>query len=439
MKNQKTGKNTYGDLVAMLMIANTVDWEFLHDYLEQYPYNFFTGFEGSKPFRHIQDATAAPRVSEQQNDSTSGFTELLSGEFRFASGTETPPRTEEVDPLETPLSREKLHGTYDPLLGESPVHLEVLKNIDMFAKSSKAVLISGETGTGKELVARALHAQSPRAKHPIVTVNCAGFVEHLMESELFGHEKGAFTGADRQHIGLFETASGGTLFLDEITELPMSLQPKLLRALQENKIRRVGGTAEIPVAVRVLAATNVDLAEAVETGRFRRDLYERLKSLHIQLPALRERREDIPALTAHFLIKENNRSNQKVKDINPEVLSLFDVYNWPGNIRELEGVIGRAVLLAGGTDILPQHLPKDLRSAEAHPLPSADATASYSADSNAPGYPVLPFPIGTTLKEIEKSVILATLAREDGNKSKTAAVLGISRGTLRAKLRAYNE
>ena len=435
MKNQKTGKNTYGDLVAMLTLTNAVNWEFLHDFFKQYPCNFFTGFDGIELFRQIQDATAAPRVSEQQNDSTSGFTELLFGDFRFARGTEIPPRAEEVKPQETPLSRGKLHGNYDALLGESPAHLEVLKNIDIFAKSSKAVLISGETGTGKELVAYALHAQSSCAAHAWVVVNCAGIAEHLVESELFGHEKGAFTDADRQHIGLFETASGGTLFLDEIAELPMSLQPKLLRALQENKIRRVGGTAEIPVAVRVLAATNADLVEAVETGRFRRDLYERLKPLHIQLPALRERREDIPALTAHFLAKENSRSDQKVADINPEVLSLFDAYSWPGNIRELEGIISRAVLLACGTDILPQHLPEDL----AHPLPSADATAAYSTDSNAPECPVLPFPIGTTLKEMEKSIILATLAREDGNKSKTAAVLGISRGTLRTKLHAYNE
>ena len=332
-----------------------------------------------------------------------------------------------------------MHGNYDDIIGESIVHLEVLKSVDIFAKSAKVVLISGETGTGKELVARALHAQSPRAKHPMVTVNCAEFVENLLENELFGHEPSAFTGADRQHIGLFETASGGTLFLDEIGELPLVLQPKLSRVLQENEIRRVGGTAQIPVSVRVLAATNIDLIEAVAAGKFRRDLYERLKPLHIQLPALRERREDIPALAKHFLTKENNRSNQKVKDINPEVLSLFDAYSWPGNIRELEGIISRAVLLAGGTDILPQHLPKDLRSPQTHPLPSADATAAYSADSNAPGCPVLHFPTGTTLKEIEKSAILATLAREDGNKSKTAAVLGISRGTLRAKLRAYNE
>ena len=334
------------------------------------------------------------------------------------------------------LSREKLHGNYDDIIGESTVHLEVLKSIDKFAKSAKVVLISGETGTGKELVARALHAENPYAMHRMVIVNCAGIAESLTENELFGHEKGAFTGADQQHIGLFETASGSTLFLDEIGELPMRLQPKLLRVLQEYEIRRMGGTAQIPVSVRVLAATNIDLREAVAAGKFRRDLYERLKPLHIQLPALRGRREDIPALAKHFLTKENNASSRKVVNINIEVLSLFDAYSWPGNIRELEGIIGCAVLLAEGVDILPHHLPLDVRTPQAHASPSADVTAA--ANPNAVEYLVLPFPMGTTLKEIEKSAILTTLARENGNRSKTAKSLGIDRRTLHNKLRDYN-
>jgi transcriptional regulator with GAF, ATPase, and Fis domain len=348
----------------------------------------------------------------------------------------TAPRAEEVAPSKMLLSREKLHGNYNDLIGESTVHLKVLKSIDMFAKSDKVVLISGETGTGKELVARALHAESPYATHPMVVVNCAGIAENLIESELFGHEKGAFTGADSQHIGLFETASESTLFLDEIGELPRPLQPKLLRVLQENEIRRMGGTKQIPVSVRVLTATNIDLTEAVEAGRFRRDLYERVKSLHIQLPALRERQEDIPALAIYFLTKENNASNRKVANINPEVLSLFDAYSWPGNIRELEGIIGRAVLLAEEDEILPHHLPPDLQNPQAHALPLADATAA--ANPNAAECFLLSFPMGTTLQEIEKSAILATLARENGNRSKTAAALGISRVTLNAKLCTYS-
>jgi len=335
------------------------------------------------------------------------------------------------------LSREKLHGNYGDLIGESPVHLKVLKRIDTFAKSSKTVLISGETGTGKERVAHALHAESPYAMHPMVIVNCAEIAEGLSESELFGHGKGAFTGADQQHIGLFETASGSTLFLDEIGELPQRLQPKLLRVLQENEIRRIGGTKQIPVKGRVLAATNIDLREAVAAGRFRRDIYERLKPLHIRLPALRERREDIPLLAKHFLKKENSLSNRKIEDINPEVLSLFDAYSWPGNIRELEGVIGRAVLLAEEDEILPHHLPQDVRTPQATPLPLADATDAANPDTAE--CLVLPFPMSTTLKEIEKLAILTTLARENGNKSKTAAVLGISRVTLDIKLRTYSD
>ena len=337
------------------------------------------------------------------------------------------------------LSREKSHGNYDHIIGESPAHLKVLKRIDTFAKSDKIVFISGETGTGKELVARALHAESPYATHPIVVVNCAGIAENLIESELFGHEKGAFTSADQQHIGLFETASGGTLFLDEIGELPKPLQPKLLRVLQENEIRRMGGTKQIQVKVRVLAATNINLIEAVAADRFRRDLYERLKPLHIQLPALRERREDIPLLAKHFLKKEANGCSQQITDINPEVLSLFDAYSWPGNIRELEGVIGRAVLLAEGDEILPDHLPQDVRTPQADPLPLVDATAAANPNTGERFVLCFPcFPMGTTLEEVEKSAILTTLAREDGNKSKTAKTLGIHRRTLHKKLRDYN-
>ena len=403
----------------MITIDDAADGGCLRDFLEQQDYTFFTASEESESCCHIQDAMLRLQGSAQENDNTPNATEEL-------------PKTGEVIPQESSPSRADFHGHYDDILGESAVHLEVLGYIERFAKSSQTVLISGETGTGKELVATALHAQSHRAEHAMVVVNCAGIVEHLIESEFFGHEKGAFTGADEQHIGIFETASGGTLFLDEIGELPMPVQPTLLRVLQEGEIRRVGGTQQIPIDVRVIAATNSDLAEAVEAGRFRRDLYERLKPLHISLPALRQRREDIPTLAIHFLTKALTDSTQKIEDISPEILSLFHDYAWPGNIRELEGIIDRAVLLTKDGLILPHHLPETLRKSHAPPLdPALERSTDFVPST-------LPFPIGTTLKEIEKSAILETLAREDGNRSKTAAVLGISRPTLRARLHAYN-
>ena len=219
MRNPKTGENTHEDQIYVLTTNNVTNRERLRDFLEKHGYNFFAASEGSEPFRQIQDTMVVSQVSSQQNDSAHGFRE------------KSLPRSEEIASSGMLLSREQLHGNYDDIIGESAVHLEVLKSIDRFAKSSKIVLISGGTGTGKELVARALHAESLYAKHPIVVVNCAGIAEALLQSELFGHEKGAFTGADSQHIGLFETASGGTLFLDEIGELPMPLQPKLLRVL----------------------------------------------------------------------------------------------------------------------------------------------------------------------------------------------------------------
>ena len=419
MKNQ-IGTKDCGNQVYVITINDAADGECLRDFLEQQAYTFFTVSEENELFRHILDTMLRSQGSTQENDNA-------------PNATEESPKTEAVIPQEPPLSRADFHGHYDDILGESAVHLEVLEYIEGFAKSSQTVLISGETGTGKELVATALHAQSHRAEHPMVVVNCAGIVDHLIESEFFGHEKGAFTGADDQHIGIFETASGGTLFLDEIGELPMPLQPTLLRVLQEGEIRRVGGTEQIPIDVRVIAATNSDLAEAVEAGRFRRDLYERLKPLHISLPALRQRRGDIRALAIHFLAKAFIDSTQKIEDLSPEILSLFHDYAWPGNIRELEGVIGRAVLLAKGAPILPHHLPETLRTSQP---PALDPALEGSTDF-VPS--TLPFPIGTTLKEIEKSAILETLAREDGNQSKTAEVLGISRPTLRTKLRAGDE
>ena len=396
----------------------------LQNLLEQEGYEVSTASKGSEVLRQMLDA--AP-------DATVLALRIVAPHLdRVHDATEnSQEHTSKVSPLEIPLKREMLEGDYVDIIGESAELVKVLYRIERFAKSPTVVLISGETGTGKELVVDALHEQSNRSDKTILAVNCAGISEQLMESELFGYEKGAFTGAEVRHIGLFETAQGGTLFLDEIGELPMSLQPKLLRVLQEGKIRRVGGTAEIPVDVRVVAATNCDLAQAVKEDRFRSDLYQRLKPLHIFMPPLRQRREDIPALVEHFLKKHNQVQGQKRGSISPQALALLQGCDWPGNIRELEGSIVHALLFARGSTILPMHLPKELQGPPAHPVPLPEE------DSDREEVPTVSFPIGRTLKEIEQVYILETLAWMDEHRAKTASVLGINVQTLRSRLKNY--
>lgn len=304
--------------------------------------------------------------------------------------------------------------------------------IERFAKSPITVLISGETGTGKELVADALHEQSNRSKKKFLALNCAGIPEQLVDTELFGYEKGAFTGAEARHIGLFEAAQGGTLFLDEIGEFSKRLQSKLLRVLQEGKIRRVGGTAEISVDVRVVAATNCDLAQAVKEDRFREDLYQRLKPLHILMPPLRQRREDIPALVEHFLKKHYQVQGQKRDSISPQALALLQSYDWRGNIRELEGSIIYALRFARDSTILPMHLPKELQEDSAPPVPL------LKENSDGEEVPTVSFPLGWTLKEIEQVYTLETLKWMDEHRAKTASILDISERTLRDRLKNYN-
>ncbi len=396
----------------------------LQNLLEQEGYEVSTAPKGNEVLRQMLDAAPdatvlALQIAAQHLDRVHDATE------------NSQEHTSKVSPLEIPLKREMLEGDYVNIIGESAELVKVLYRIEMFAKSSTAVLISGETGTGKELVADALHEQSNRSDKTILAVNCAGISEQLMESELFGYEKGAFTGAEVRHIGLFETANGGTLFLDEIGELPMSLQPKLLRVLQEGKIRRVGGTAEIPVDVRVVAATNCDLAQAVQEDRFRSDLYQRLKPLHIFMPPLRQRREDIPALVEHFLKKHNQVQGQKRGSISPQALALLQGCDWPGNIRELEGSIVHALHFAREGTILPMHLSEELQRDPAHPVPLPEE------DSEREEVPTVSFRIGRTLKEIEQVYILETLAWMDEHRAKTASVLGINVQTLRSRLKNY--
>jgi len=306
---------------------------------------------------------------------------------------------------------------FEELVGESPGMREVYSMIDKVAKTKATVLIQGESGTGKELVARAIHFRSPRRERPFIKLNCAALPEDLLESELFGHEKGAFTGAVSRREGRFELADKGTLLLDEISETSSSFQTKLLRVLQEGEFERVGGTRTLKVDVRIIATTNRNLKKLVEEGKFRDDLYYRLNVLPIYLPPLRERREDIPLLTLHFLKKYSRRNGLRLKSISKECLQMLKEYYWPGNVRELENVIERMVVMNEKETLLPQ----DFAFLN---LSSQNLNLSFSEN--------------LTLEEMEKKLIIETLRRTGGNRTKTAKILNISVRTIRNKLKKYN-
>ena len=297
------------------------------------------------------------------------------------------------------------------LIGASPAMKEVLSLVRRVAPTPWTVLIRGETGTGKELVAQLIHLLSAAKDGPLAEVNCGAIPENLFESELFGHEKGAFTGASTSRRGRFEEADGGSLFLDEIGELPLPLQPKLLRALQENRIRRVGGEKEITVSTRVIAATNRDLGEEVALGRFREDLYYRLKVLDIELPPLRQRRQDIAELIDFFL----ERYSLRPTTIDPDAMATLVRYDYPGNIRELEHLIQRTVTLARGTVIRPEDLPPEL------------SQARETAGGN----------LAEQLESVEKKMILNALEKADGIQTRAAEELGISERVLRYKMKKH--
>ena len=319
--------------------------------------------------------------------------------------------------------RNELEKTYsfNGIIAKSPKMQEVFTSIQRAAESNITVLIQGESGTGKELVAKSIHFNSPRRAGPFVTVNCASIPETLIESELFGHERGAFTGATTQRIGQFERAHGGTIFLDEIGDMQLSLQAKLLRVLQERELQRVGGTRMIPIDVRIVAATNQDLTAAVGAGAFREDLFYRLAAFPIQIPPLRERREDIPLLARHFLKKYTENSNKSISDICPSALQLLIWHDFPGNVRELENIIERAVLLET-TDILQA----SNLSSSILPISTSQAVPPHLASTA-----ILP------LVEVEKQVLAHALETMDNNVSKAAQALGINRWTLHRKLKAY--
>ncbi len=307
-------------------------------------------------------------------------------------------------------------GAFGRMIGASPGMRKVYRVIEQAAPTSASVLISGESGTGKELVAQTIHQLSPRANAPFVAINCAAIPETLLESEIFGHEKGAFTGAADRRQGCFELADRGTIFLDEIAEMTPATQVKLLRVLQERSFRRLGGRQEQKVDVRVIAATNADPDEAVKKGKLREDLYYRLNVFGITLPPLRERKEDLPLLTQFFLSEFNQRNGKSIAALNNEAMRILEGYAWPGNVRELRNVIERATILADGQFIEPRHLPAALVQAGETARPS------------------LQLPPGTTVEEAERRLIQMTLEHTRDNKTRAAEILGISLKTLHNKL-----
>jgi two-component system response regulator HydG len=307
------------------------------------------------------------------------------------------------------------------IIGRSRVMLELLETVSLVAPTEATVLITGESGTGKELIARAIHANSPRRQKPYIQINCAAITETLLESELFGHEKGAFTGADRRREGRFRLAHGGSMFLDEVSEMSVAMQAKLLRVLQEKEIQRVGGDEVLKVDVRVMAATNRDLKKEIEAGGFREDLYYRLNVVTLAVPALRERREDIPLLVQHFLETFVEKNRKQIKGFTPQSMDRLVRYDWPGNVRELMNAVERGVILCRGEYIAEKDFPLSVSEAEVS-----------ESDLAREGLPAdLP------LEEVEKVTILNTLESAGGNKSEAARRLGITRRTLHKKLKKY--
>jgi two-component system NtrC family response regulator len=320
--------------------------------------------------------------------------------------------------------REKLAGgpSFSGIVGATGAMQELLSTVARVAPTEATILLTGESGTGKELIARAVHGASRRAEGPFVPVHCAALAETLLESELFGHERGAFTGADRQRIGRFESAAGGTVFLDEIAEIPPQVQVKLLRVIQERRIERVGGNRPVTLDVRLVAATNRDLGEEIRAGRFREDLYYRLAVVSLHVPSLRQRREDIPALADHFLRKHAGEGGQIVEGISREARDILFRYDWPGNVRELDNVVQRAVVLARGRTLTSDDLPPAIRAAAEESGVLARSEGSLHAQ----------------IEELERRLIREALDAEGGVQYRAAERLGISERTLRYKLDKLN-
>ena len=317
----------------------------------------------------------------------------------------------------------ELEGRYDfsGIIGGSPAMQAVYEMASSVAVSNANVLITGESGTGKELMARSIHYSSPRKEKPFVVLNCSALSESVLESELFGHEKGAFTGALDMRKGRFERADQGTLFIDEVAEMSMAAQVKLLRVIQEHEFERVGGNKTISVNVRIVAATNKKLEDQVKEGKFREDLYYRLNVVNINIPPLRSRREDIEPLSRHFLEKYTAETGKKITDMAPRALSCLLAHDWPGNVRELQNAIERAVVLSKGSELTPRDFPQGLQGDDQICLQVPEKGGSLTE----------------ILEDLERQLILQTLQREDGSQTRAAETLGIKRTTLRYKMEKY--
>lgn len=326
---------------------------------------------------------------------------------------------------------------YDNLIGNSPKMIDVFKMIKVCAETdAKIVLVLGESGTGKELVARAIHYHSARSQEPFIEINCAAIPDNLLENELFGHEKGAYTDASKSHKGIFEAAAGGTVFLDEIGDMPLPMQAKILKVIEAKKFRRLGGSRDIDTDVRIIAATNQDLPYMVKEGTFRGDLFFRLNVMNIPLAPLRERKEDIPSLANYFIERLNEEYGRGVEGISAAALDCLQRHDWPGNVRELRNAMERAMMLEPGTMLGHEFFSHEIRQcaqAKAKGLPQAGQEAPAVAES---GYITLP-PHGISIEEVEKELIQQALTRFNGNQTKAAQCLRMSRDTLRYRIKKF--
>ena len=343
---------------------------------------------------------------------------------------------------ENVLLKRAMHSAnqFSNIIGNSTPMQQVFELVETIAPTGSTVLITGESGTGKELVARAIHVRSPRSDRPFVAVNCGALTETLLDSELFGHMRGAFTGADGNRKGLIEVADKGTIFLDEIGEMSPMLQVKILRVLQERKIRRVGGTEEVDADIRIIAATNRDLAKMVSEGQFREDLYYRINVIPVRLPSLRERTDDVPLLAEHFVAKFAGQMNKPVRGISGAAMACLQGHSWPGNVRELENALERAVALERTPSILPESLPEAVRGISISSVPAPAATTPMAA-AGQPDSNVLPekgFDLERHVQHLEREYIAEALRRSGGVKVKAAELLGMSFRSFRYYMKKYN-